>query len=101
MQTNWIRTADPQTPGLAPRCGAVPRAKTGGEMAKSRQPVERLSFSVAETAEALGISVRYARILVKDGTIPSFRLGGRVFVSIEELRRLTGARSTCPGKPAA
>lgn len=69
-------------------------------MVKSRKPVERLSLSVGETAEALGISTRFAWKLIKEGTIPSFRLGGRVFVSIAELKRMLGDQS-CPGKPAA
>jgi excisionase family DNA binding protein len=70
MQSQW-------TPG---------KVATGAR--RSRKPVERIGLSVPETAEALGISTRYAWKLVKEGALPTFRLGGRTFVPIEGLRQV-------------
>lgn len=40
----------------------------------------RLTFTVAEAAEALGITERHYRRLIERGEVPHLRLGGRVVV---------------------
>jgi len=58
------------------------------------QPVPRISLSVAEAAEALGIGSKMAYELVAQGVIPSFCLRGRRLVPVaglaECVERLTG-----------
>ncbi len=50
--------------------------------------VDRLAYKVSEVAESLGISRARAYELVKAGEIPSVRLGGRVLVPADGLRRM-------------
>jgi excisionase family DNA binding protein len=42
--------------------------------------VQRLTLSVTEVAEVLGVSRAHAYMLVRDGRIPSLRLGRRLVV---------------------
>jgi excisionase family DNA binding protein len=48
-------------------------------------PVERLTYTVPEAAEAIGISDTQARRMIAAGLIPSMRIGRRVLVSRAEL----------------
>lgn len=55
---------------------------------------QRLTMSVEEASEALGISRSLAYELVRRGEIPSLRLGRRIVVpvrALEELVRQAGA----------
>ena len=54
--------------------------------------VERLTFSIAETAEALGISSRTVHTLIKSGALPCVRIGTRVLVEVEALREFIANR---------
>lgn len=47
--------------------------------------VEKLTYSVPETAQALGISVRGCYDLVHRADFPSVKIGGRIVVSREGL----------------
>lgn len=47
-----------------------------------------LSVSVAEAARRLGVSERTAWLWVRNGTLPSFRLGGRRLVPVEQLCKI-------------
>ena len=47
--------------------------------------VERKSISVPEFAKMIGISSRFAWTLVKDGKIPSLRIGSRVLIRIVDI----------------
>ena len=68
---------------------------------KSVQPeqsIERVGFSIAETAESLGISVPTATALIKDGQIRSTRIGRRVIVSVQSLRDFIDRKPTIADK---
>jgi excisionase family DNA binding protein len=56
--------------------------------APSQKPGRRLTVSVEEAAELLGISRGHAYALVNRGEIPSLRLGRRVVVPLVALHRL-------------
>ena len=49
---------------------------------------ERLTMTVEEAAELLGISRNSAYEAVRRGEIPSVRLGRRILIPTEQLRRL-------------
>lgn len=49
---------------------------------------ERMAFSPAEAAEALGLSERKIRDLVARGELRARRIGTRVLIPREELQRL-------------
>lgn len=53
---------------------------------------ERLAFSVVEAARTLGLSERSVRALVTRGDLRSCRLGRRVLIPADGLRRLLGER---------
>ncbi len=55
------------------------------EVVTSHAPVRSL-LSLAEVADIIGVSRSQAGRLVRDGMIPSFRLGHRIFVSRDSLR---------------
>jgi excisionase family DNA binding protein len=57
-------------------------------MTSGNGQVTRLNYRVEEAAEALGIGITLARQLVKDGTIPSFKLGRRRLILARELERM-------------
>lgn len=46
---------------------------------------------LSELSEYIGVSRRTAERWVADGTIPSFRLGGKRFIDIRELREVIEA----------
>jgi excisionase family DNA binding protein len=54
----------------------VPRAD-GQDPAPGRQLTERAVYTVSEVAQLLSLSRGTAYALVRDGTIPALRLGGR------------------------
>lgn len=43
----------------------------------NKQPVERLAYSVKEVSEVLGMSEATVNLHIKEGTIPSVKIGGR------------------------
>ena len=53
-------------------------------------PAERLTLTVDEAAETLGISRAFAYEAVRRGEIPSIRIGRRVLVPKAALRRMLG-----------
>ena len=64
---------------------------------KPLQPVkniERIGYSIEETAESLGVSVPMIMPLVKEGKIRTVRVGRRIIISIKSLRDFVD------GKPA-
>lgn len=60
---------------------------------EERQERGKLVYSVAEAAEALGISRPTLYALLHREDFPSFRVGGRVLVSVEGLRRWVEAQA--------
>ncbi len=52
------------------------------------EQLERVTLSVEEAAEVLGISRGHAYAAVKDGEIPSIRLGDRLLIPITSLTRM-------------
>ncbi|HEY6224513.1 MAG TPA: helix-turn-helix domain-containing protein [Gemmatimonadales bacterium] len=50
--------------------------------------VPRITLSIVETAESLGISERQVRRLIDRGVIPTVRLGARRVVSVDALHRV-------------
>lgn len=61
--------------------------RTSGET-KSGKPVERLTLTVEQAAEALGISRAFAYEAVSRGEIPCIRIGRRVLVPRIALERM-------------
>jgi len=62
-----------------------------------RRPVEPLAYSVAETAEAIGISAESVRKLVREGALPTIPLIGRVVIPIRAIEAYLD-RSTYRGQ---
>ena len=60
------------------------------------QEIERLSYSVQEAADALGVSSRMVHDFVRDGSIPHFRMGTRVLIPADELRKFIERRTQRP-----
>jgi excisionase family DNA binding protein len=56
-------------------------------MAKS-EPVERIAYSVKEVAQMLGLSEASVNVYIKEGTIPSVKLGGRRLIRRDVLDAL-------------
>jgi len=64
--------------------------------------IEKLMYSTAEAAEALGVSTRTIARWVKDGRIKAVRAGGRLWrISIEEIRRVAEEGTSAPDEPEA
>jgi len=55
--------------------------------------IDRLSFSVLETAKTLGVSSRTVHNLIKQGEIPHFRMGVRVLIPADKLREFIAKRT--------
>jgi len=53
------------------------------------QPIQRLTLSVDETAQAVGLSPRFVRTLIQRGQLRAIRVGTRVLVPVGELERFT------------
>jgi len=62
-------------------------------MKKESSNIERLSFSVQEAAQAIGVSSRTIHEFVKSGSIPSFRMGQRVLIPADALRQFIAQRT--------
>ena len=60
------------------------------------QEIERLAFSVQEAAEAIGVSSRMLHDYIRDGSIPHFRMGTRVLIPADELRKFIERRTQRP-----
>jgi excisionase family DNA binding protein len=58
---------------------------------------ERLTLTVEEAADVLGISRSLAYELVRRGDIPSLRLGRRIVVPIRGLETLVEEAAALPG----
>ncbi len=56
----------------------------------------RATLSVEETARILGISLGSARRAVRNGEIPSLRLGARWLVPVPKLLQMLGAEEDQP-----
>lgn len=48
----------------------------------------RAAFSKKETCQSIGCSLDWLNRKIKDGTVRSVKLGGRVFIPASELSRL-------------
>ncbi len=57
-------------------------------------PKERLTLSVTEAAEALGIGRATAYECVKTGELPSIKIGGRILIPTKLLRDLLNNTSS-------
>ena len=60
---------------------------------KRREPVARLFYRPQEAADALSISVRKMRDLIRAGVVPSVRLGRTRLVPVAALERLADLQS--------
>ena len=61
---------------------------------QTTQPIERMALSVAEAGQALGVSRAKAYELAATGSIPTVKLGGRLVVPADALRRMLDERAT-------
>lgn len=67
----------------------------GSGMARTKEPVPRLGFSVPETAASLGLSENRVWSLVNNGRLNHVRVGRRVIIpaaAIEQFLRDAGTR---------
>ena len=62
-------------------------------MKKNQQEVERLSYSVQEAAAAIGVSSRTLHDFIKNGSIAHFRMGTRVLIPADALRKFIERRT--------
>ena len=58
-----------------------------------RKTIERIGFSIDETAESLGVSVPKILSLIKDRHIRTVRVGKRVIVSVQSLREFVDGKT--------
>jgi excisionase family DNA binding protein len=65
-------------------------------------PTERPTLSVAETADLLGISRWLVQQAVRDGSLPSMRVGRRILIPKVQLDALLAGAASAPavGKAA-
>jgi excisionase family DNA binding protein len=65
----------------------VPRLKSSSPAPPpgDRPPVSRLSLSVAEAAEAVGLSKSYLYLAMKEGTLHFVKAGARRLIAVSEL----------------
>jgi excisionase family DNA binding protein len=61
---------------------------------KEQEQMERLTVTVSEAAKILGVSRMTAYTAVREGTIPSLKIGRRVLVPRAALERLLDAKIT-------
>ncbi len=59
-------------------------------------PTERPALSVAETADLLGISRWLVQQAVRDGSLPSMRVGRRILIPKVQLDALLAGTSSAP-----
>ena len=62
-------------------------------MEKQNRDIEKLAFSIAETARALGVSSRTVHDYVRNGSIAHFRMGTRVLIPSDELKAFIAERT--------
>ena len=62
-------------------------------MEKQDRDIEKLAFSIAETARTLGVSSRTIHDYVKNGSIPHFRMGARLLIPADELKAFIERRT--------
>lgn len=55
--------------------------------------VDKLTYSITETAQILGLSRPKVYDLLHRADFPAFRVGGRVLVSVDGLRRWVEAQA--------
>jgi excisionase family DNA binding protein len=55
--------------------------------------MERLAYSISDTAEALSIGRTTVYVLINTRRLEAFKLGRRTLVTAESIRRLVEARS--------
>jgi len=69
--------------------------QTSGEITVHREPwwIDRLTLTVAETAEVTGVSVRHVRTMTSSGELPSKKLGERILIPVDALRSAFGVES--------
>ena len=60
---------------------------------KKNSNIERISYSVQEASDAIGISSRTLHDFIKDGSIAHFRMGTRVFIPTDALRQFIERRT--------
>ncbi len=60
-------------------------------MMSDRQELVRLAYSVEESAKVLSVSPQFVRLEITRGNLHPARLGRRVLVTSEELRRYLDA----------
>jgi len=61
----------------------------------------RLTYSVSEAAEALGVAKSSAYEAVHRGDIPSIRVGGRILIPKVAIAELLGMKWTAPSPDEA
>jgi excisionase family DNA binding protein len=59
-------------------------------------PICRLTLTVAEAGQVLGVSKSYAYELVRQGQLPCMRLGRRIVVPVRALEVLLGTANPEP-----
>ena len=62
---------------------------------------DRPTLSIAQTAELLGISRWLVQQAVRDGSLPSLRLGRRVLIPTARLQAWIAGGAAAPPDPAA
>ncbi|MGB7726316.1 MAG: helix-turn-helix domain-containing protein [Dehalococcoidales bacterium] len=63
--------------------------------------VEKMAYSIRETAEAIGLHPNTVYELVQEGKIPSIKLGRKILVSKIELAKFLAGQSNQQQPPAA
>jgi excisionase family DNA binding protein len=58
------------------------------QAAKTIDPSQRLTWSIEEAAELLGVSRAVAYVYAQDGKLPTIKLGGRILVPKLALERM-------------
>ena len=58
---------------------------------------ERYAFSVSEVAQFIGVSSRTIWTLIKEGELPTFRIGTRVLIAKTALEQFIADRSVKGG----
>lgn len=64
------------------------------QLVERAETPDRIAYSLEEAAEALGVSERLLRRLIKAGDFPAARLGGRLVVPVEEVRQYMAMRTS-------
>jgi excisionase family DNA binding protein len=91
----WTKKLGQKSSGKESRYGRVfrNRIQAAQKTMKNQNSIDRLSFSVLETAKTLGVSSRTVHNLVKQGDIPHFRVGQRVLIPADALREFIAQRT--------